>query len=283
MVGGCGHQLRQSRRPGSCRDPTAASRGERETLRSGHGDVRRSGVPRGPRPGRPAPRSAAGWSRSSRAARTSTLGGRLLALETCGRPPAPLRRDPRRAGRPAPAGRAAAGDRRVAGDGRSRPGRRRSTSPAGGRRTGRAAPSRPVTSPAASPGWDAFVARAARPRPRAHPGRRRPAGRAAARAGRPRPTCATRSPRRSPATRPPARPGSAPSCCGTPPPVTASRPRWRWPTRWPGTAPADALTRALPALLAVGHTSGAALARGLLLAAETLAAPARPRRQEQRA
>jgi hypothetical protein len=32
----------------------------------------------------------------------------------------------------------------------------------------------------------------------------------------------------------------------------------------------DALDRALPALLAVGHTSGAALARGLLLAAETL-------------
>jgi hypothetical protein len=31
----------------------------------------------------------------------------------------------------------------------------------------------------------------------------------------------------------------------------------------------DALTRALPALLAVGHTSGPALARGLLLAAET--------------
>jgi hypothetical protein len=39
-----------------------------------------------------------------------------------------------------------------------------------------------------------------------------------------------------------------------------------------GHGPADALTRALPPLLAVGHTSGAALARGLLLAAETLAA-----------
>jgi hypothetical protein len=38
-----------------------------------------------------------------------------------------------------------------------------------------------------------------------------------------------------------------------------------------GHGPADALTRALPALLAVGHTSGAALARGLLLAAATLA------------
>jgi hypothetical protein len=33
----------------------------------------------------------------------------------------------------------------------------------------------------------------------------------------------------------------------------------------------DALPRALPALLAVGHTSGAALARGLLLAADTVA------------
>jgi hypothetical protein len=31
----------------------------------------------------------------------------------------------------------------------------------------------------------------------------------------------------------------------------------------------DALPRALPALLAVGHTSGPALARGLLLAART--------------
>ena len=38
-----------------------------------------------------------------------------------------------------------------------------------------------------------------------------------------------------------------------------------------GHGPPDALPRALPALLAVGHTSGAALARGLLLAAETLA------------
>jgi hypothetical protein len=33
----------------------------------------------------------------------------------------------------------------------------------------------------------------------------------------------------------------------------------------------DALSRALPALLAVGHTSGAALARGLLLGADTVA------------
>jgi hypothetical protein len=33
----------------------------------------------------------------------------------------------------------------------------------------------------------------------------------------------------------------------------------------------DALPRALPALLAVGHTSGSALARGLLLAADTVA------------
>jgi hypothetical protein len=33
----------------------------------------------------------------------------------------------------------------------------------------------------------------------------------------------------------------------------------------------DALPRALPALLAVGHTSGPALARGLLLAAATSA------------
>ena len=38
-----------------------------------------------------------------------------------------------------------------------------------------------------------------------------------------------------------------------------------------GHGPPDALTRALPALLAVGHTSGPALARGLLLAAQTLA------------
>ncbi len=37
-----------------------------------------------------------------------------------------------------------------------------------------------------------------------------------------------------------------------------------------GHGPDDALADALPALLAVGHTSGAALARGLLLAAETL-------------
>jgi hypothetical protein len=47
-----------------------------------------------------------------------------------------------------------------------------------------------------------------------------------------------------------------------------------------GHGPADALTRALPALLAVGHTSGAALARGLLLAAETLAG--RPRSLDRR-
>ena len=37
-----------------------------------------------------------------------------------------------------------------------------------------------------------------------------------------------------------------------------------------GHGPDDTLADALPALLAVGHTSGAALARGLLLAAETL-------------
>lgn len=36
-----------------------------------------------------------------------------------------------------------------------------------------------------------------------------------------------------------------------------------------GHGPGDALPRAVPALLAVGHTSGPALARGLLLAAET--------------
>jgi hypothetical protein len=40
-----------------------------------------------------------------------------------------------------------------------------------------------------------------------------------------------------------------------------------------GHGPDDALADALPALLAVGHTSGAALARGLLLAAETLSRP----------
>ena len=39
----------------------------------------------------------------------------------------------------------------------------------------------------------------------------------------------------------------------------------------------DALPRALPALLAVGHTSGAALARGLLLAADTVARHPRTR------
>ena len=38
-----------------------------------------------------------------------------------------------------------------------------------------------------------------------------------------------------------------------------------------GHGPDDALRAALPALLSVGHTSGAALARGLLLAADTLA------------
>ena len=37
----------------------------------------------------------------------------------------------------------------------------------------------------------------------------------------------------------------------------------------------DALTRSAPALLAVGHTSGPALARGLLLAAATTAAQPR--------
>jgi hypothetical protein len=37
-----------------------------------------------------------------------------------------------------------------------------------------------------------------------------------------------------------------------------------------GHGPEDALARALPSLLAVGHTSGTALARGLLLAADTL-------------
>ncbi len=42
-----------------------------------------------------------------------------------------------------------------------------------------------------------------------------------------------------------------------------------------GHGPDDALAAALPALLAVGHTSGAALARGLLLAAETLARDSR--------
>jgi hypothetical protein len=42
-----------------------------------------------------------------------------------------------------------------------------------------------------------------------------------------------------------------------------------------GRGPDDALATALPALLAVGHTSGAALARGLLLAAETLARDSR--------
>jgi hypothetical protein len=39
----------------------------------------------------------------------------------------------------------------------------------------------------------------------------------------------------------------------------------------------DALPRALPALLAVGHTSGAALARGLLLAADTVSRHPRTR------
>ena len=43
----------------------------------------------------------------------------------------------------------------------------------------------------------------------------------------------------------------------------------------------DALARALPALLAVGHTSGAALARGLLLAADTVAR--HPRTQDEAA
>jgi len=45
-----------------------------------------------------------------------------------------------------------------------------------------------------------------------------------------------------------------------------------------GHGPDDALAEALPALLAVGHTSGAALARGLLLAAETLSRPVTVRR-----
>jgi hypothetical protein len=48
-----------------------------------------------------------------------------------------------------------------------------------------------------------------------------------------------------------------------------------------GYGPDDALPRALPALLAVGHTSGAALARGLLLAATTVAAGDRPTTPDQ--
>ena len=199
------------------------------------------------------------------------LDGRLLALETWDGLRLPCAVTLADAGSPAPARRRAGRAAEVqATAGRSRPGRCRSTSAAGGRHMVRAALSRWVTLPTRRPGGTAFVLGLLGRGPGLTPaGDDLLAGLLLGLAG----SAELRDPLAAAVTRhAPARTTwlsaellrHAVAGHGVPAAVAVA-------DAMAGYGPADALTRALPALLAVGHTSGAALARGLLLAAEALA------------
>ena len=180
MVGGCGHQLPQSPpapdvvgipqtgEPRRARDVTVPA------WRCSPGAAVPLARPRPARHGPPV--RGAGWSRCFPRLRVRRpRRPHCSPLETWRRPPAPLRRDPRRdrpRSRPLSARRI--GDRRV---GRVSSGLRTAGGPASARwwRTGPAArlpvPHRATGSPtlARTGGGPAARARAARPRPRAHP------------------------------------------------------------------------------------------------------------------